>query len=114
MRWSRSWVSTSLTLPICRPPDFELGFALTQIQPDPINSQIDDFTGLAVEKINGLPVRDLKHAYGLLHAENPPEFHVIELYGAQRPVIIPSAKVNEANSRVQANYGISKLSNLKD
>ena len=87
---------------------------LTQIEPDPVTSQIDDFTGLAVEKIDGLPVRDLKHAYELLYADNPPEFHVIELHGAQRPVIIPSAKVDEANSRIQANYGINKLFNLED
>lgn len=87
---------------------------LTQIEPDPINSQIEDYTGLAVEKIDGLPVRDLKHAHELLYAENPPEFHVIELYGAQRPIIIPSAKVDEANSRIQENYGISKLFNLED
>ena len=87
---------------------------LTEIQPDPVTSQIDIEAGLAVEKINGTPVRDLNHAYELLHAENPPEFHVIELYGARRPLIIPSAKVAEANARVQANYGVSKLSNLKD
>ena len=87
---------------------------LTRIESDQVTSQIDDFTGLAVEKIDGIPVRDLSHAHELLYAENPPEFHVIELHGAQRPIIIPSAKVGEANSRVQANYGISKLFNLKD
>lgn len=87
---------------------------LTQIEPDPITSRIDDFTGLAVDKIDGIPVRDLKHAHDLLYAENPHEFHVIELYGAKRPVIIPSAKVAEANARVQANYGISNLFNLED
>ena len=87
---------------------------LTQIEQDPITSQMDDFTGQAVEKIDGIPVRDLKHAHDLLYAENPPEFHVIELYGARRPLIIPSTKVEEANKRVQANYGISKLFNLED
>jgi len=87
---------------------------LTQIQPDPVTSQIDNFTGLAVEKINGIPVTSLNHAYELLNGENPPEFHTIELYGANRPLIIPSAKVEEANSRVQANYGISKLKNLEE
>jgi len=85
---------------------------LTQIQPDPVTSQIGNFTGLAVEKINGLPVMSLNHAYELLNQENPPEFHTIELYGANRPIIIPSEKVADANRRVQANYGISKLENL--
>jgi S1-C subfamily serine protease len=87
---------------------------LTQIEQDQITSQLDDFTGQAVEKIDGIPVRDLKHAHDLLYAENPPEYHVIELYGARRPLIIPSAKVEAANSRVQANYGIGKLFNLED
>jgi hypothetical protein len=87
---------------------------LTRITPDPVTSQMDNFTGLAVDKINGIAVRDLAHAHELLYGENPPEFHVIELHGAQRPLIIPSEKVAEANARVQANYGITKLANLKD
>lgn len=87
---------------------------LTHIEPDPITSQMDNFSSLAVEKIDGISIRDLNHAHELLYAENPPEFHVIELYGAQRPLIIPSAKIKEANSRVQASYGITKLFNLED
>jgi S1-C subfamily serine protease len=87
---------------------------LTQTQPDPINSQIGNFTGLAVEKINGEAVTSLQHAHDLLYPENPPEFHTIELYGANRPVIIPSEKVAEANRRVQENYGIAELHNLED
>ena len=87
---------------------------LTRITPDPVTSQMDNFTGLAVDRINGTAVRDLAHAHELLYGDNPPEFHVIELHGAQRPVIIPSEKVGEANARVQANYGIEKLANLKD
>ncbi len=87
---------------------------LTRITPDPVNSQMDIFTGLAVNKINGTAVRDLAHAYELLYGENPPEFHVIELHGAQRPVIIPSEKVEEANARIQSNYGITYSANLED
>ena len=87
---------------------------LTQIESDPVTSRIDDFTGLAVKKANGLPVTDLAQLHDLLYAENPPEFHVIELYGANRPIIIPSAEVEAANQRVQTNYGIANLSNLED
>ena len=87
---------------------------LTRMESDAVTSRIGDFTGLAVKKIDGLPVRDLKHVHEILYAENPPEFHVIELYGANRPIIIPSAKVEEANKRVQSAYGISKLFNLED
>ncbi|MFK7849587.1 MAG: trypsin-like peptidase domain-containing protein [Akkermansiaceae bacterium] len=86
---------------------------LTQIQQDPVTSQIDNFAGLAVEKINGVPVKSLKHAFKLLYEETQPEFHKIELYGANRPIIIPSGKIEEANQRVQSNYGVSKLMNLE-
>jgi PDZ domain-containing secreted protein len=87
---------------------------LTQIQPDSVTSQMDDFTGLAVEKINGISVTSLSQAQELLNKENPPEFHTIELYGANRPLVIPSAEVEAANRRVQASYGISKLHNLEE
>jgi hypothetical protein len=88
---------------------------LTRITPDPITTQIDDFTGLALDKINGTTVRDLHHVHELLYGEkNPPEFHVIELHGGHRPIIIPSEKIAEANARIQENYGIEKLVNLKD
>lgn len=87
---------------------------LTRIESDPVTSQLSDFEGFAVDKINGVEVTDLTQAHALLHPENPPEFHVIELFGASRPVVIPSAKVEEANRRVARNYGITRLENLKD
>jgi len=87
---------------------------LTRVESDPVTSQLGRFAGHAVEKINGTEVTDLAHAYELLHPEEVPEFHVIELFGAERPVVIPSANVAAANERVQKNYNISSLSNLKD
>ncbi len=87
---------------------------LTRVESDPVTSQLDDFTGYAVNKINGVEVKDLAQAAELLHPANPPEFFVIELFGAERPVVIPSAMVEAANARVQKNYGIAKLQNLED
>jgi S1-C subfamily serine protease len=87
---------------------------LTRVQSDPVTSQLGEFAGYAVDKINGVEVTDLSHANDLLHPETPPEFHVIELFGVNRPVVIPSARVAEANARVAANYGISRMSNLED
>jgi len=86
---------------------------LTRVESDPVTSLLGDFTGYALHKINGVEVRDLDHAHDLLHPETPPEFFVIELFGAERPVVIPSAKVEEANKRMQQN-GIKNLENLKD
>ena len=86
---------------------------LTRVESDPVTSQLSDFTGFAVNKINGVEVRDLPHASELLHPKEMPEFFVIELFGAERPVVIPSAKVAEANERMKAN-GITDLENLED
>ena len=87
---------------------------LTRIESDPVTSQLGDFSGFAVDKINGVEVTDLTHAHELLHPEEAPEFHVIELFGASRPVVIPSAAVKAADERVARNYGIAKMENLKD
>lgn len=87
---------------------------LTRIESDPVTSQLDGFTGRAVDKINGVEVTDLAQAHQLLHPEEPPEFHVIELFGATRPIIIPSAAVAAADARIQRNYGIPSLQNLSD
>ena len=87
---------------------------LTRIESDPINSQMTGFTGHAVDTINGTKVTSLKQANELLNPETPPEFHVIELFGGSRPLIVPTAKVTEANERIQRIYAIDHLSNLED
>jgi len=85
---------------------------LTRVESDPINSQLGGFTGLAVDKINGVTVKSLNHANELLNPETPPEFHVIELFGAPRPVVIPGKEVAAANERIRKTYAIERLSNL--
>ena len=87
---------------------------LTRVESDPVTSQLADFAGYAVNKINGVEVTDLQHAHNLLHPKTTPEFHVIELFGATRPIIIPSAAAAEANQRVATNCGIDKLENLTE
>jgi S1-C subfamily serine protease len=87
---------------------------LTRVESDPVTSQLGDFAGHAVDKINGVEVTDFKQAHELLHPAKTPEFHVIELFGASRPIIIPSATVAEANRRVASSYGITRLENLAD
>jgi S1-C subfamily serine protease len=86
---------------------------LTRVESDPVTSQLTNFTGFVLEKINGVEVRDLAQARELLYPKEMPEFFVIELFGGQRPVIIPSAMVAGANQRMMAN-GITRLENLED
>jgi S1-C subfamily serine protease len=87
---------------------------LTRIESDPLTTMMDGVQGLAVDKINGVEVRDLKHAYELLQPSTPPEFFVIELFGADRPLVVPANQIEAANKRVQLNYDIDQLSNLEE
>lgn len=87
---------------------------LTRVESDPINSQLADFSGLAVDKINGVTVKSLKHANELLHPATAPEFHVIELFGAPRPIVLPASAVEAANQRVKKTYAIERLSNFTE
>ncbi len=87
---------------------------LTRVESDPINSQLSGFNGLAVDKINGTVVKSLKQAHELLNPETPPEYFVIELFGAGRPLIIPGKDVAAANERVSRTYAIERLSNLTE
>ena len=87
---------------------------LTRVESDPVTSQLGSFAGFALNKINGVEVTSLQHAYDLLHPQQAPEFFVIELFGANRPLVIPSAAVTDANQRVAKNYGIARLENLRE
>ncbi len=86
---------------------------LTRVESDPVTSLLGGFTGFAVDKINGTEVRDLAHAHELLHPKQPPEFFTIELFDAERPIVIPAASVAGANQRMMDN-GIDRLENLQD
>jgi hypothetical protein len=87
---------------------------LTRIESDPLTSQLNGFEGLAVDCINGTKVKSLRHAYELLHPDQPPEMFVIDFIGADRPIVLPAGAIKEATERVQAAYGISRLANLDD
>lgn len=86
---------------------------LTGVQSDELNSQLPPYAGKILEKVNGTEVTSLAHAYELLHPEKVPDYFVIELMGADRPIVLPGASIEAANKRIQKNYNISQLSNLK-
>ncbi len=87
---------------------------LSRILSDSINSHLGEFEGRVVERINGEKVTDLPHALELLEREPDEGFHIIELYGASRPVVLPAEKIEAANERISRNYGISRLHHLGD
>lgn len=85
---------------------------LTRVMEDPINSELSDFQGNAVKSINGVDVKDIKHIHELLHPAEMPEFFVITLDGIDRPLILPSKQLAEANERIMKNYSIPKSHRL--
>jgi len=87
---------------------------LTRIESDPLTSQIEGVAGRVLDKINGESVKSLAHANELLHPEEAPDFFVLELLGAPRPIVLPSAEIEATNKRIQQVYGIRNLSNLED
>lgn len=87
---------------------------LTRVLGDAINSHIGEFEGRAVERINGEAVTDLAHLKSLLDREPEDGFHVIELFGSSRPVVLPASGIPAANARVARNYGINRPYNLED
>ncbi len=85
---------------------------LSRILNDPINSELNNFTGNAIASINGVAVTSLEQAHQLLNPKELPEFFVIKCEGVTRPLILPGKKLPEANQRIQRTYGIRSLSNL--
>lgn len=87
---------------------------LTRIEDDPINSRIEGFTGMVVDKVNGSHVGSLRELSKLLAASPESGHFVIEFLGGIRPIILPAAEVTAANMRIQDTYGIDQLMNLED
>jgi hypothetical protein len=66
--------------------------------------------------VNGVEVTGLEHLHSLLYpAEGTvrPEYTVIELADAPRPVVIDNATVEAANKRISERYNIPAPARLK-
>lgn len=86
---------------------------LTTVLNDPLNEKLTTFTGNSVESINGEKIKNLKQAHALLNPDEMPEFFVIKLDGINRPLILPSKDLEEANQRILQTYGVSSTSYLE-
>ena len=65
-----------------------------------------------VEKINGVKVKGLTHAYELLYPKNMPEYVIIELKNGERPLIFEGKAMEAANKRISKTYNIPKNARL--
>jgi len=85
---------------------------LTRIESDQLTTHMGAFKGQVVDTINDIKIKNLRHAHEILNAPSPPEFHKILFSGNSLPLIIPTAKVPEADSRIMRQVGISKAARL--
>ncbi len=92
--------------------DMEDVVVLTRVENDRLTTRMGGFTGIAVSKVNGQKIKTLRQLHEILNAPNPPEYHVIEFNGGNRPLVIPSAEVPAAQKRIMAQVGITKAAQL--
>ena len=85
---------------------------LTRVENDRLTTRMGGFNGMVVSKVNGTQIKNLRQLHETLNAPNPPEYHVIEFNGANRPLVIPSAEVPAAQKRIMAQVGITKAAQL--
>ena len=85
---------------------------LNRILPDRINTYISDVHDKVVDDINGIKIKmlsDVERAF-----EKPVRgFHIINLLGNSKPLLIKADDVKEANKRIMKNYNISSLKQLE-
>ena len=88
---------------------------LTRILPDEVNARFGDKGRSVVTKVNGVPIKGLSHLHSLLYPEegvSRPEYTVIELADAPRPLIIDNTAVDAANDRISERYNVQVPSRL--
>ena len=83
---------------------------LSEILKDPVNTYVAPFKGGIVEKINGQRIRSLQDVASAF--EQPGEFHVIELLGEGRPIVLERSVLAEASERIRQRYGVTTEQNL--
>ena len=83
---------------------------LSNILADPVNTYAAPFKGGIVERINGKTVRSLKDVAAAF--EEPGEFHVVELLGEGRPIVLDRAELDQAAQRIRQRYGVAVEKNL--
>ncbi len=89
---------------------------LTRSLPDEVNARFSDTGRCIVTRVNGVEVRGLAHLHSLLYpadGQPRPEYTVIELADAARPLVIDNAAVDAANARIAERYNIPAPCRLK-
>ena len=85
---------------------------LTRVENDRVTTHMGKFSGMVVDEVDGVKIKNLRQLHDTLNTKNPPEFHVIKFNGASVPLIIPSAEVPTAQKRIMSQVGITKAAQL--
>ena len=83
---------------------------LSDVLRDPVNTYARPFADNIVSKINGKEVRTLQDVAAAFAEEG--QFHVIELLGEGRPIVLDRAALPEAEERIRQRYGVTNPQNL--
>lgn len=89
---------------------------LTRTLPDEVNARFSNVGHGLVSKVNGVPVTGMAHLHSLLYpakGTERPEYTVIELVDAPRPLVIDNAAIEAANKRISERYNIPAEARLK-
>lgn len=83
---------------------------LSDVLRDPVNTYASPFTDNIVSKINGNEIRNLSDVATAFGEDG--EFHVVELLGEGRPIVLERAALPEAEERIRRRYGVTNPQNL--
>ena len=83
---------------------------LSDVLKDQLNTYAEPFKGSIVDRINGKQIRSLQDVAAAF--EEPGEFHVIELLGEGRPIVLDRSALAEAGERIKQRYRIINDQNL--
>lgn len=83
---------------------------LSNVLADPVNTYAAPFKGGIVNRINGRPIHSLQDVAAAF--ESPGEFHIIELIGEGRPIVLERSALAEADQRIRRRYGVTAQQNL--
>lgn len=78
----------------------------------PINQGYQDINNRVISSINGVRVKNLKHAAELLSKPEDSGYYVIQFEGMTVDVVIPVSDLEKANQDISAVYSIQELSCL--
>lgn len=83
---------------------------MSDVLRDPVNTYARPFTDNIVSKINGKDIRTLQDVSAAFGEQR--EFHVVELLGEGRPIVLESAALPQAEERIKQRYGVIQPQNL--